>query len=350
MLSNFQIINFGHILFGRNGLFLRRTDRREHAHRDCSTLWPMADRMRQEIEATRCLHAQSTTRNCITAVNAFERFVSEEHPEMRQQPVTAITDDLIRHFAVWNTKRGIRENTIACYMRSLRSVINRITGDGNGLFSHVRTSNVRTVKKAITVGEVRKIATLQVPEGGFPRQARDIFLFCLYASGMPLIDAAHIRKSQLRDGCITYYRHKTHNLVNVRVHRELEQLIRSLSPKDSSYLLPILNDGPEDNGRQYRRFYQRYSRALKYLSNRLDMEGTITSYTPRHTWASLAFEIGNGLNPIGQALGHTNTNTTLAYIKEINGSQVDEVNKSVISYINGHKPLKKYKILDIYDF
>lgn len=299
---------------------------------------PMLDRMRQDIETARRLRTYSTTKNCITAVNALERFFVEQMPVLAEKPVSALTADHLRHFALWNSQRGVCENTIACYMRSLRSIVNRIIPNRTALFASVRTSNVKTRKRAITVDDVRHMETLQLAKGSADEMARDLFLFCIYATGMPLIDAAHIKKSQLRDGCISYYRHKTHAMVNVKVHSELWRLLSRLSVGDSPYLLPILQSYHEETTRrEYLRFYQRYSSALRRLSKKLGMEGHVTSYTPRHTWASLAFEIGNELNPIGQALGHTNSNTTLSYIREINDSQVDKVNRSVLAYIKNLK-------------
>lgn len=344
MINNYQINTIHQLLSEtRRSLFKRKIHGK-------SREIPMIDRIRQEIETTRELCTQSTTKNCITAINIFERFINEKRPELKNQPISCLTADHIKHFFAWNIQRGIRENTIACYMRSLRSVINRIIDNGGNLFIGVRTSNVRTAKRSIEVEDVRAIENIKLKKDSTQELARMIFLFCLYASGMPLIDAVFLKKKQLSNGHITYYRHKTHRMVTVLVHSELERLINQLSEDDSPYLLPIIRkDQNCDEKTQYRRFYQKYMRALRSISKIIGTKEHLTSYIPRHTWASLAYEIGNDINPIGQLLGHTNSNTTKTYIREIKTLHTDKVCISVMEYIKGTKSLKKHKLRQHYN-
>ncbi len=49
----------------------------------------------------------------------------------------------------------------------------------------------------------------------------------------------------------------------------------------------------------------------------------ITSYTARHTWASLAYQQGVPLAVISKSLGHSSPVTTEAYLKEIDDSFAD---------------------------
>ena len=155
--------------------------------------------------------------------------------------------------------------------------------------------------------------------------ARDIFLFCFYSMGIPLIDAAHLKKSQLKNGRITYYRHKTHRMVSIEVVPELAELLKRLTHENSPYLLPILTSEDEtEKKKQYKRFYQRYRRALIKLSAILGDDIHLTSYVARHSWASIAYKNGISINIIAQALGHANTDITLAYIKELDNSLLHE--------------------------
>ena len=168
---------------------------------------------------------------------------------------------------------------------------------------------------------------LRIGNGTSIALARDIFLFCFYGMGIPLIDAVMLRKSQLQGGYISYRRQKTNRKVKIRVSAELQRLLDLLSPADSPYLLPILttNDRTEAK-RQYRRFYQRYMRALAKIATLSNLDYRITSYTPRHSWASIAYKNNVDINIIARALGHANTNITYAYIKEINDSQLESAN------------------------
>ena len=42
-------------------------------------------------------------------------------------------------------------------------------------------------------------------------------MFCFFAMGIPLIDAVMLRKSQLKDGYITYQRQKTKRQVRIKI-------------------------------------------------------------------------------------------------------------------------------------
>ena len=59
----------------------------------------------------------------------------------------------------------------------------------------------------------------------------------------------------------------------------------------------------------------------------------IGTYYARHTWATLAYEIGISTDIVSQALGHSAANrTTLVYIK-FDQEKVDRANRQVIDYI-----------------
>ena len=77
----------------------------------------------------------------------------------------------------------------------------------------------------------------------------------------------------------------------------------------------------------------RYNRSLKTLARKSGLNLRITSYTARHTWASVAYSSNVCLPIISKALGHTNPQTTLTYIKEINDKRLEEANREIISRI-----------------
>lgn len=313
--------------FGRKFPLLRkgRKEESEYATRQESfvqVVWT-------EIEKSSALCSTSTTENRKTAVKAFQQFLLERgEAAIRFQDVTA---DHIRAFERWSLDRGLRLNYVRCNLRNLRAVVNRIDGRGRLLFEGVRTSNAQTDKRAIGEEDVRRMEDVRLPQGSMRALARQIFLFCFYAMGIPLIDAAYLRKEQLRDGYILYYRHKTHRQVKVKVVPRLREIIDQLADKRSPYLLPILTtDDRRKAMGQYRRFLQRYNRALTSIAEEYMPGVRLTSYSPRHTWASIAFKRGVSINVISQALGHANTRTTQNYIRDISGEQLDEANLTVI--------------------
>lgn len=288
--------------------------------------------LRNEIGATRKLCKQSTHKNHVTAVNTFERFMQQT-----DTPITAdsLTADHIKAFERWALDQGQSSSYVALHMRCLRSLINRINGRGHELFMHIHTGNCQTEKRAVSEETIKQIRELKLPDNSNLALARDIFLFCFYGMGIPLVDAVMLKKSQLHEGHLIYNRCKTNRMVKIPVCTELQQLLDRLSPKNSPYLLPVITDNGADTVRQYRRFYQRYMRSLSKISNLLETNCHLTSYTPRHSWASIAYKQGININEIAQALGHANANITYHYVMELTCSQLECANNKVIQAVFG---------------
>lgn len=293
----------------------------------------IVSQLRQTIAETRGEYSQSTCENYVTAVNSLEKYLNQTEPCQLLTPST-VTPGQIKAFELWMLDSGLKPNYVAQQLRSLRALINRINNRGKELFGKVRTSPYPTAKRAVDEETIHKIAALKLPHCSREAFARDIFVFCFLCMGIPLIDAVYLKKSQIKDKIITYYRHKTHRMVNINVTDELQEITNHLPITDSDYLLPVLK-GTDERAHmlQYHRFYQRYMHTLRRLSRMMELDTPLTSYTPRHSWASIAFKKGIDINTISQALGHSNTTITSVYIKEICNEQLGEANKIVISAI-----------------
>ena len=104
-------------------------------------------------------------------------------------------------YQAWLWNRGVGQNTVAFYLRTLRTIYNKAVETGHtpdkDIFAHVQTSNVRTVKRAINVKAIRKIEKLDLPAGSSLDKARDLFLLSFYLRGMAFVDMAFLKKTDL---------------------------------------------------------------------------------------------------------------------------------------------------------
>ena len=96
----------------------------------------------------------------------------------------------------------------------------------------------------------------------------------------------------------------------------------------TGYLFPILE--VEGVKKDYDKQLCNYNRLLKRLGRVAGLNVTLTSYVARHTWATLAWEQGVGVNVISRALGHTNVVTTQIYMRELDESRVREATRAVL--------------------
>ena len=279
-----------------------------------------------EIEKRRGLTGTSTLENELTAIRSFKKYIG------RSLVMDDLTPELIRGYERWLLDRGIKPNTSACYMRSLRAVLNRCGADGSNLFENVRTGKETTKKRAVDEETLRSIKHLQLHDGSFLALARDAFLFSIMAMGIPFIDLAHLKKSDIKDGFIVYNRKKTGRRVTVKMEKCMQEIVARYSDYNSPYLFPLLRSGSE---KEYQSLLCRYNRALAKLSAMTNLSLKLTSYTARHTWASMAYKRGVSLAVISKALGHSSPVTTLAYLKEIDDSAIEQANRRLLIEFNG---------------
>ena len=75
----------------------------------------------------------------------------------------------------------------------------------------------RTRKRSIEKADINKLRAVQVKPGSFMQLVRDVFLFCFYACGMPFVDVAFLKKSQIKGGMLVYHRRKTDQVVQMKL-------------------------------------------------------------------------------------------------------------------------------------
>ena len=299
------------------------------------------DRMIEERKAEYALgtaHIYQASRN---ALSAFLK--AHDIPFKRVRP------ELLKQFERFLRRRGNSWNTVSTYMRALRAGYNRgmkgRPGYVTGLFDKVYTGTRSDVKRAVdarTVG--RMIRMSGCPDESASAKAVDWFVLMFMLRGIPFVDLAHLRRSNLDKGVLTYCRHKTGQEVSISVPREAMEIInrRMVENCHPSYLLPILGQ-PRTRKRHTKKAltpYQEYQYALRNLNRRLErvsvdlrLGGRLSSYTARHTWATIAFHQETPVGVISRGLGHSSVKVTETYLKPFGDREVDRTNRKILNYV-----------------
>ena len=299
------------------------------------------DRMIEERKAEYALgtaHIYQASRN---ALSAFLK--AHDIPFKRVRP------ELLKQFERFLRRRGNSWNTVSTYMRALRAGYNRgmkgRPGYVTGLFDKVYTGTRSDVKRAVdarTVG--RMIRMSGCPDESASAKAVDWFVLMFMLRGIPFLDLAHLRRSNLDKGVLTYCRHKTGQEVSISVPREAMEIInrRMVENCHPSYLLPILGQ-PRTRKRHTKKAltpYQEYQYALRNLNRRLErvsvnlrLGGRLSSYTARHTWATIAFHQETPVGVISRGLGHSSVKVTETYLKPFGDREVDRTNRKILNYV-----------------
>ncbi len=283
----------------------------------------------------------STGRNYLTAVRAFLL-----HAGVPDLPVTEIDAAAVRDFERQLLRRGISANTSSCYLRSLRAVCNKAVPARKravaAAFEGSFTGNVPVAKRSIDADGIARLQSLDLGRDARLRLALDLFLFSFYALGMPLADMASLRPSQIAGSTLVYRRRKTGRTIRMRIEPCMAAILARYSRPGHRYVFPILRETDDDDAarRRFDSFLRTHNRRLKRIARLAGIDVPLTSYTPRHSWASLAYARNVDLPVISKALGHAHTRTTLVYIREIDDRRVELANRKVLESI-GDPPLGK---------
>jgi len=236
--------------------------------------------------------------------------------------------------------RGLSLNSISTYMRNLKAVYNRLVNEkmlpyNPKLFDDVYTKVESQTKRALAKEQMNTLMHTDFEK--LPKEvqcALAYFLLMFLFRGMPFIDLAHLRKQDVKGGKIVYSRHKTGRQMTVRIPKEAEGLMKEFKNKnpDSIYLFPILDgqNRKEESYAYYLRALRNFNKKLERIAALLLSGVKLSSYTPRHTWATLAFYSGVSIGIICKALGHSSIKVTETYLKPFENEKVDAANDELI--------------------
>ena len=272
-----------------------------------------------------------TARSCLSTLNSFRRFRAGKDLSFR-----AMNEDLVERYEAFLLESGLRRNTSSFYLRNLRTVYRAAAEQGlverKDIFCHVYTGFDKTVKRAIDMDYVKRMCDLQLSADTSMGFARDVFLFSIFTRGMPFVDMAYLRKSDLRDGYLCYRRKKTHRSLMILWEPQMQEIVDRYAEatRNLPYMLPIITrlDGTER--RQYEAAIRKVNCNLKRIAERIGLGTSLTTYVARHTWASMAHTLHTPLSVISEALGHDSEKTTQTYIAQLNSSAVDDANKRIL--------------------
>lgn len=287
----------------------------------------------QAIDSLAGIRAKSTLDNYRTALSSFNAYFE------KSIALNNINSPVLEGYQRWLTEKGVSQNTISCYMRSLRSLISKIEPetDVHTLFCNVFTGKERTEKRALPVEDICRLQCLSLPPKSPLAFSRDLFLFSFYALGMPFVDMAYLRKSQISNSHIVYHRHKTGQRISIKIEPQMSEIICRYQSSDTPYVFPVLNStGKENNDTEYETALARYNRHLRQLGRMAHTCRKLTSYVARHSWATAAYHANVSLSVISRALGHTSPNTTQTYLQDIDDQRIDAANSKVLQNFEHH--------------
>ena len=306
------------------------------AFRQLSTSKTVFNTLQEEVTRQERMLRHGTA---MTYSNAYQRF--KEFREDVDLTFDQLTPDMIEEYEAWLTNRGLMQNTIRFYLRTLHTLLYKAIDKGllngdNKLFSRVRLAYVPTNKRAISAEDVRVIQRLDLTPNSILAFARDLFMFSFYTRGMSFVDIAYLKKKDLKNGLLSYCRKKTNQQITIAWEQELQEIIDRYSAQtdNTPYMLPIIKNTEETEYVQYKRVQVNVNRALKRIGTMAGLKLPITMYVARHSWASIARDMDISISVISEGMGHQSCKTTQIYLDTLDTSKINEANRKIIGVIN----------------
>lgn len=264
-----------------------------------------------------------------STLNSFKKFRKDEDIML-----DCLTSEIMEGYEAWHKSRGVAPNTISFYTRILRAVYNRAVEDdiieNRNPFRHVYTGVDKTVKRALPLAVIKRIKALDLSLTPALDFSRDMFLMSFYLRGMSFIDMAFLKKSDLKNGYVTYRRRKTGQQLVIEWTKEMQMILDKYHENASDYLLPIIRNPGTNERCTYHNMGYNINHNLKRIAGMVGVSIPLTLYVARHSWASAAKAKGIPLSVISEGMGHDSEATTQIYLASLDTSIVDKANSLIL--------------------
>jgi len=241
-----------------------------------------------------------------------------------------ITKPLLTKYENCMYEAGKSKATVGIYLRSLRSIFNRARidkslypfGDGKDKYSIPTGKNI---KKALTLEDIAKIFRYKAEPGSGEEMARDYWVFIYLCNGINVKDLCLLKRKNINGDILTFERAKTkrskkdHEPIKVSLKQEAKTIINkygvpSIAPEN--YIFPHLSNGitAERERQVIQQLTKTVNKYMKRIGRELEISNPISTYSARHSFATILKRSGANVSFISDALGHSSIATTQSYL------------------------------------
>lgn len=267
------------------------------------------------------------------SINAFRELNNGNDLKLNQ-----ITVQFLKAFEAEHRSRNNSSNTISAYMRGVSAIYNAAISEDEfrtekNPFKHFKIPRTkRTKKKALTKESITNFKKTKYEFESQIWHTKNYMMVMFLGRGMNLIDIAKLRVKDIYSGYIFYGRSKTDDSLSVKITVELQEILNYYleEKKSEDFVFPIGNDGSAEMFKKYRSDRRLVNKHLKIIGKDAGIEGKLTTYYLRHSWATIAKFLGFPISLISDALGHQSVATTEGYLKSFVDDTLDEANELVV--------------------
>lgn len=220
------------------------------------------------------------------------------------------------------------QTTTGMHFRNIRTIINEARRAG--IFKEaqypfgkdrfeIKTGEAH--KKSLTIKQIKSI--FDYSDGNITTDKyRDLWLFIYLCNGINVADMIRLKYTNIVDGEISFVRQKTERTaksrkeIRVIITPELQAIIDRWGIQNKfGFIFPYLNgkETPLERKTTNKELTKRINKRMKLIGEALSI-GKITTYTARHSFATVLKRGGANIAYISESLGHSDLKTTEAYL------------------------------------
>lgn len=238
---------------------------------------------------------------------------------------------------------GKSPTTVGIYLRPLRAIINLaieqglISRDcypfGKGKY---QIPGGRNIKKALSKEELMAVSNYEVSSDSSRALYKDLWMFSFFCNGMNIADICHLQYKNIQDGFILFQRRKNINIyktnpkfIRVATTESVTAIIEKWqgngnSPED--YIFPFLDNTMNafQKKKRTKEITHNLNDNMKVIAKALKINKSVTSYTARHSYATLMKHLGASTEFISESFGHSSVAVTNNYLDSFEHDTVSQ--------------------------
>ncbi len=264
-----------------------------------------------------------------------------------------VTPAFLRKYDNWMLFKVKSLTTISIYVRCIRTLYNRAIRIGEakqeeypfGRSDEGKYSipQPKSIKKALTLPEIKKIFNYEAEEGSQEEYNRDLWVLSYLLNGMNMKDILLLKYSHIKGNFIRFRRAKTENTnrsskpIDAYLHEKVRVIIdrwgsKSLRPEN--FIFSVLTDNmtEEQKQKKVKQATKQCNKYIKRIAENVGIEGNISTYTARHSFATVLKRSGASVELISEQLGHSNTKTTEIYLASFEDDKKKEMSQELTKF------------------
>ena len=242
--------------------------------------------------------------------------------------IDSVNIDWLEKFEAFMAKSRTT-TTIGINMRNIRAIMNYAIKEGYikesqypfGIGKYeIKTSE--GIKKALSADQIKKIKRFSCTNDSL-MMYRDLWLFIYYCNGINIADLIKLKFSDITDGEILFVREKTKlttkntKYIRATVTDDMQRIIdrwgNENAPDNYIFNLVEHTNNPQIAMDRKKWFTKKFNQHLKMIGTAVGVDN-LTSYTARHSYATVLKRNNVNIAFISESLGHTSLNTTQVYL------------------------------------